>query len=87
VKRFIPSEFSGNMENKTNVATISMFADRVTVADYAKEKAAANPTFSYTILSTGPFYDWVCLQFDSWGDIGSHDRQIVYQQWVHWISS
>jgi len=46
------------MENKTNVATLSLFADRVTVADYAKEKAAANPTFSYTILSTGPFYDW-----------------------------
>jgi len=58
VKRFIPSEFSGNMENETNVATISFFSDRITVADYAKEKAASNPTFSYTIVSTGPFYDW-----------------------------
>lgn len=58
VKRYIPSEFSGNMENKTNVAIFPFFADRVTVADYAKEKAATSPSFSYTILSTGPFYDW-----------------------------
>jgi len=58
VKRFIPSEFSGNMENKTNVAIFSLFATRVATADYAKEKAASNPSFTYTILSTGPFYDW-----------------------------
>jgi len=58
VKRFIPSEFSGNMENKTNVAIFSLFATRVATAEYAKEKAASNPSFTYTILSTGPFYDW-----------------------------
>lgn len=61
VKRFIPSEYSGNMENKTNVGTISFFADRITIEEYAKEKAASNPGFSYTIVSTGPFYDW-CIE-------------------------
>lgn len=41
------------------MSIISLFADRVAVRDYAKEKAAANPSFSYTTVSNGPFYDWV----------------------------
>jgi hypothetical protein len=59
VKRFIPSEFSGNMDNPTNVKIVSIFADRVAVREYLKEKTAANPGFSYTTVSNGPFYDWV----------------------------
>jgi hypothetical protein len=59
VKRFIPSEFSGNMSNPTNVKIVSLFADRVAVREYLKENAATNPGFSYTTVSTGPFYDWV----------------------------
>lgn len=58
VKRFIPSEFSGNMDNSTNIKIISIFADRVAVREYLKGKAAANPGFSYTTVSSGPFYDW-----------------------------
>lgn len=71
VKRFIPSEFSGNMDNKANVSIIAMFADRVAVRDYAKEKAAANPNFSYTTVSNGPFYDWVSIH-------------ICYQNGMQW---
>lgn len=63
VKRFIPSEFSGNMENKENITIISIFADRVAVGEYLKEKAASNPDFSYSIVSNGPFYDWVSVDF------------------------
>lgn len=48
------------MDNEDNVSIISLFADRVAVRDYAKEKATANPAFSYTTLSNGPFYDLVC---------------------------
>jgi hypothetical protein len=55
----MPSEFSGNMDNPTNVKTVSIFADRVAVREYLKEKTAANPEFSYTTVSNGPFYDWV----------------------------
>jgi len=58
VKRFIASEFSGNMDNPTNVKIVSIFATRVAVREYLKEKVAANPGFSYTTVSTGPFYDW-----------------------------
>jgi hypothetical protein len=61
VKRFIPSEFSGNMDNKANVLIISLFVDRVAVRDYAKEKAAANLSLSCTTVSNRPFYDWVCI--------------------------
>jgi len=60
VKRFIASEFSGNMENATNVTIFPLFAARVATVDYAKEKAASNPGFSYSVVSNGPFYDW-CL--------------------------
>ncbi|KAH7116451.1 hypothetical protein EDB81DRAFT_733996, partial [Dactylonectria macrodidyma] len=58
VKRFIPSEFSGNMENKVNVSILPMFAERVAVREYAKAKADASPDFSFTTVSNGPFYDW-----------------------------
>lgn len=62
VQRFIPSEFSGNMENKNNVSVVPLFAERVAVRDYINGKAAANPNFSYTTLSNGPFYDWVHIK-------------------------
>lgn len=63
VKRFIPSEFSGNMNNEHNVAIITLFADRITIRDYLKLKSTDNAWFSYTTVSTGPFYDWVCPDF------------------------
>jgi len=47
------------MDNPTNVKTVSIFADRVAAREYLKEKTAANPGFSYTTVSNGPFYDWV----------------------------
>ena len=51
------------MDNTNNVSITPLFADRVAVRDYAKEKAASNPSFSYTTLSNGPFYDWVRTHF------------------------
>ncbi|KAF7553248.1 hypothetical protein G7Z17_g3750 [Cylindrodendrum hubeiense] len=57
-KRFILSEYSGNMENKANVSILPLFAERVAVREYAKEKSDANPKFSFTALSNVPFYDW-----------------------------
>ncbi|KAL6408677.1 hypothetical protein AUP68_07621 [Ilyonectria robusta] len=58
VKRYIPGEFSGNMENKANVSVFPLFADRVAAREYVKAKAAAVPGFTFTMISNGPFYDW-----------------------------
>jgi nucleoside-diphosphate-sugar epimerase len=76
VKRFIPSEFSGNMDNKANVSIISMFADEVSVRDYAKDRVAANPNFSYTTVSNGPFYDWAIKNAFIGFDLQTHTATI-----------
>jgi putative NADH-flavin reductase len=61
VKRFIPSEFSSNMENEANVALLpSIYGARVAVREYLKKQAVAHTGFTWTTLSTGPFFDWVC---------------------------
>ncbi|KAH7118692.1 isoflavone reductase family protein [Dactylonectria estremocensis] len=58
VKRFILSEFSGNMGNEANVSIAPLFSHRVAVREYARAKADAVPDFSFTTVSNGPFYDW-----------------------------
>ena len=56
VKRFIPSEFGSNTINEKTRA-LPVFKDKVAVQDALKEKAASSG-MSYTVICTGPFFDW-----------------------------
>jgi hypothetical protein len=57
VERFLPSEFGSDTTN-ANSAALPVFKFKVATQDYVKEKAAQNPNFSYTLVVTGPFFDW-----------------------------
>lgn len=58
VQRFIPSEFGSNTVYEKTRA-LPVFKDKATVQDALKEKsAAANSGISYTLICTGPFFDW-----------------------------
>lgn len=59
VERLIPGEFSSNMDNPVMRALWSVHADRITVRDYLKLKASQTPSFSWTAVAVGPFYEWV----------------------------
>ncbi|KAM7210847.1 hypothetical protein V8F06_013761 [Rhypophila decipiens] len=57
VKRFIPSDFGSNTVHP-KAAALPVYGDKVAVQKLLKEKAAANPNFTYTIILNGPFLDW-----------------------------
>jgi hypothetical protein len=52
VSRFLPSEFGSNHDNP-KVAALPVFGYKVATANYSKQKAAENPSFSYTFVCTG----------------------------------
>lgn len=56
VKRFLPSEFGCVIENP-NAAAIPIFAGKVAVEEYLKEKAKTTE-LSYTFVYTSAFLDW-----------------------------
>jgi len=56
VKRFLPSEF-GNDTTNAKSTQLPVFAGKIEVQKYLKEKAAKNE-ISYTLVLTGPFFDW-----------------------------
>lgn len=56
VARFIPTEFGSNEENPL-ARQIPVFAQKVKIQEYLKEKAAAGQ-ITYTLVYTGPFLDW-----------------------------
>jgi len=57
VTRFLPSEF-GSDTRHPGVAKFPVFTSKVTSLDYVEQKAADNPSFTYTALLTGPFLDF-----------------------------
>ena len=59
VKRFIPSEFGINTRKVGNKPIGKIIAGKIATVDYLDEKAKENPSFSWTGLSTGLFFDWV----------------------------
>jgi hypothetical protein len=63
VKRFIPSEFGINTREVRGTPIGKILAGKIAVVDYLEETARKNPSFSWTGLSTGLFFDWVCLRF------------------------
>lgn len=59
VKRYIPSEFGINTRLTPGTTIGKILAGKVAVVDYLKTKES--PSFSWTGLSTGMFFDWVSL--------------------------
>lgn len=57
VKRFIPSEFSSNIENPRAV-TLPVYASKIAVHQVIRQQARDNPRFTYTLIRNGPFLDW-----------------------------
>jgi nucleoside-diphosphate-sugar epimerase len=57
VERFIPSEYGCDTTNPVT-AKLPVFKYKVMMHDVLKAHAASNPRFSYSLLMTGPFFDW-----------------------------
>ena len=56
VKRFIPSEFGSDTLNAKN-RTLPLYKDKLAVQE-ALETKAASGGITYTLIITGPFFDW-----------------------------
>jgi uncharacterized protein YbjT (DUF2867 family) len=57
VKRFIPSEFGNDLSNPKAVELVPLFKPKAQVTEYLHGKESNS--FSWTAISTGPFFDWV----------------------------
>lgn len=57
VSRFIPSEFGSDTANP-KTAALPVFKFKVDTAKYLQSKVAENPSFSYTLILNGAFFDW-----------------------------
>ncbi|KAK3346614.1 hypothetical protein B0T25DRAFT_520994 [Lasiosphaeria hispida] len=58
VKRFIPSEFGVNTQKARGTTIGNLLTVKIGVTDYLAEKAEANPSFTWSALTTGHFFDW-----------------------------
>lgn len=56
VQRFVPSEFGVDTQNE-NASKLPVFTPKIEVQKYLKEKADEGK-ISYTLVFTGPFFDW-----------------------------
>lgn len=56
VKRFIPSEFGSDTSHE-KTRTLPVFRDKIVVQEALKKEASLG-TLSYTLVCTGPFFDW-----------------------------
>jgi len=57
VKRFIPSEFGLNTQ-KVSGGVAKILAGKIQLQEHLSKLAAANPSFSWTGISTSLFFDW-----------------------------
>ena len=57
IRRFIPSEFGSDPEQKNN-KMLPFYQRKQNILDHLKAKAAENPGFSYTRVTTHAFFDW-----------------------------
>ncbi|KAH6654297.1 hypothetical protein BKA67DRAFT_592489 [Truncatella angustata] len=58
VKRFIPSEFGINTRTVQHEGLKTIIAGKIKVADYLAEKSKGNPSFTWTGVANGLFFDW-----------------------------
>ncbi|SPJ91015.1 related to 2`-hydroxyisoflavone reductase [Fusarium torulosum] len=61
VKRFIPSEYGINTRTVEHAGLKAMLEAKIKTVDYLIEKSKETPSFSWTGLSTGLFFDWGLL--------------------------
>ena len=60
VKRFLPSDFSGDMTNERVLELVELFKGKKQITDYLRTKEGDG--FEWTSFITGGFLDWVrCL--------------------------
>ncbi|KAK3385955.1 oxidoreductase CipA-like protein [Podospora didyma] len=57
VKRFIPSDFGGDIEQEKN-AQLPLYHPKIRILDYLKREVAQNPGFVYTRVTNHSFLDW-----------------------------
>lgn len=60
VRRYIPSEFGINTRKLASEVLGKMLQAKTAHVDYLIEKAKSHPSFTWTGLATGLFFDWVC---------------------------
>ncbi|KAI0128770.1 hypothetical protein BJ170DRAFT_580512 [Xylariales sp. AK1849] len=58
VKRFIPSEFGINTRTVQHPGLKAILQGKVKALDYIIEKTKENPSFTWTGVSNGLFFDW-----------------------------
>ncbi|KAH9203966.1 hypothetical protein DL95DRAFT_529444 [Leptodontidium sp. 2 PMI_412] len=66
VKRYIPSEFGINTRKLQGEVLGKMLKSKIAHVDYLIEKAKSYPSFTWTGLATGLFFDWG-LNFGTFG--------------------
>ncbi|KAH8600716.1 hypothetical protein B0O99DRAFT_609301 [Bisporella sp. PMI_857] len=66
VKRYIPSEFGINTRNLHGEVLGKMLQSKTAHVDYLIEKTKSHPSFGWTGLATGLFFDWG-LNFGTFG--------------------
>ncbi|KAL6251738.1 hypothetical protein RBB50_001948 [Rhinocladiella similis] len=75
VSRFIPSEFGSDSTNPKSKA-LPVYGDKIATQAKLAEVAAKNPSWSYTTLMNGPFFDW-CLMVGFFGvDLKRHSATL-----------
>lgn len=57
VKRFLPSDFGCDLADP-KASALPVFGYKIATHKHIKEAAAANPNFTYSLVSNGPFLDW-----------------------------
>ncbi|KAI8623234.1 hypothetical protein F5Y19DRAFT_390345 [Xylariaceae sp. FL1651] len=58
IKRFIPSEFGINTRFLGNKPIGKILQGKIQTLNYIHEKSRENPSFTWTGISTGLFFDW-----------------------------
>jgi len=70
VQRFIPSDFGSDLSVAAN-KTVPFNKPKVEIHEYIESQIKSHPSFSYTSVITGPFFDW-SLRAGLFGDLQSH---------------
>ncbi|MCJ1379505.1 hypothetical protein MMC17_002606 [Xylographa soralifera] len=85
VKRFVPSEFGSDTTNPKAAALIpAMFAAKIEVVNYLKEKEGTGLT--WTAVVTGAFFDWAMKVGFMGFDLTSHKATIFDDGTTKWAT-